>query len=171
MLPLLPLLGRRGKKEHQHKAHSVSSIFVILLRTPMDPQCVFIDWRIIAVASGTWSTTCFLPATTRLLLRRFEVRTGRADTLPILPTLPVFFQRAVKGRRQRCHHAPQPTLTVAAPGWRCSLCSQGLLTHSPVLGALRPHHQAWAPGHILQPHIWLPLRWYPLIQQKCSPAG
>lgn len=69
MLPLLPLFGRRGKKEHQHKAHSVSSIFVVLLRTPMAPQCVFIDWRIIAVASGTWSTTCFLPATTRLSLQ------------------------------------------------------------------------------------------------------
>lgn len=38
------------------------------------------------------------------------MRRGRADSLPILPALPVFFQRAVKGRKQRCHHAPPTRL-------------------------------------------------------------
>ena len=34
---------KERKKEHQHKAHSVSTIFVILLSTPMAHLCVFID--------------------------------------------------------------------------------------------------------------------------------
>ena len=34
---------KRKKKKHQHKAQSVSNIFVILLSTPMAHPCIFID--------------------------------------------------------------------------------------------------------------------------------
>lgn len=40
---IIASLWKERRKEHQHKAHSLSTIFVILLSTPMAHLCVFID--------------------------------------------------------------------------------------------------------------------------------